>query len=55
MVLNTVRIFEKSGNILGSVIEEEPVLLTEEPVQIFVSEFRDSCIDMGIRYSGKDR
>lgn len=37
-------------DILAGVIEEEPVLLTEEPVQIFVSEFRDSCIDMGIRY-----
>lgn len=41
---------KKVRNLLTQVIEEEEVRLTEEPVQIFVSEFKDSCVDMGLRY-----
>ncbi|MCI6859407.1 MAG: mechanosensitive ion channel [Eubacterium sp.] len=35
---------------LMEVIGEEPDRLAEEPVKIFVSEFKDSCIEMELRY-----
>lgn len=41
---------KKVKDILSKVIESEDVLLKEDPVKIFVSEFRESCIDIGIRY-----
>ena len=37
-------------DILADVIDSEEVLLRDEPVRIYVNEFRDSCIDIGIRY-----
>lgn len=36
--------------LLSSLVEEEPSLLPEEPVQIYVSDFKESCIDIGVRY-----
>ncbi|MDO5147248.1 MAG: mechanosensitive ion channel [Eubacteriales bacterium] len=41
---------KKVKRILEEVVQEEKVLLSEESIQIFVNEFRDSCIDMGLRY-----
>lgn len=41
---------KKVRTLLSQVIEEEEVLLKDEPIQIFVSEFKDSCVDMGVRY-----
>lgn len=37
-------------DVLSKVIHSETVLLKNEPIQIFVSDFKESCIDMGIRY-----
>ena len=31
-------------------LHREPALLEDEPIQIFVSDYKDSCIEMGIRY-----
>lgn len=36
--------------ILLEVLHQEPALLEEEPIQVFVSDYKDSCIEMGIRY-----
>ena len=41
---------KKVKEILSEVIESEPVLLKEDPVKVYVSDFRESCIDIGIRY-----
>lgn len=41
---------KKVKEILSEVIESEPVLLKENPVKVYVSDFRESCIDIGIRY-----
>lgn len=41
---------KKVRAILTELVENEPALLAEEPIQIYVSEFKDSCIDIGIRY-----
>ena len=35
---------------LFEVLHREPALLEDEPIQIFVSDYKDSCIEMGIRY-----
>lgn len=35
---------------LFEVLHQEPALLEDEPIQIFVSDYKDSCIEMGIRY-----
>ena len=35
---------------LFEVRHQEPALLEDEPIQIFVSDYKDSCIEMGIRY-----
>lgn len=37
-------------SVLNEVAEKEPARLADEPVVIFVHEFKDSCIDMGLRY-----
>ncbi len=39
---------KKVKDILTEVLENEPALLKEEPVNIFVSEFKESCIAMGL-------
>ncbi len=36
--------------VIQSVLEKEPTCLKDKPIQIFVSEFMDSCIDMEIRF-----
>lgn len=41
---------KKVKEILSEVIESEPVLLKEDPVKVYVSDFRESYIDIGIRY-----
>ena len=41
---------KKVKDILSEVIESETVLLKDDPVKIYVSEFKESCIDIGIRY-----
>ena len=41
---------KKVKEILSEVIESEPVLLKEDPVKVYVSDFRESCIGIGIRY-----
>ncbi len=41
---------KKVKDILSKVIESETVLLRDDPVMIYVSEFKESCIDIGIRY-----
>ena len=41
---------KKVKEILSEVMESEPVLLKEDPVKVYVSDFRESCIDIGIRY-----
>lgn len=35
---------------LFEVLHQEPALLENEPIQIFVNDYKDSCIEMGIRY-----
>ena len=35
---------------LFEVLHQGPALLEDEPIQIFVSDYKDSCIEMGIRY-----
>ena len=40
----------KVKDILAKVIDSETVLLREDPVKIYVSDFKESCIDIGIRY-----
>ena len=35
---------------LFEVLHREPAVLEDEPIQIFVSDYKDSCIEMGIRY-----
>ena len=35
---------------LFEVLHREPALLEDEPIQIFFSDYKDSCIEMGIRY-----
>ena len=41
---------KKVKDILEKVIESEEVLLKDEPVRIYVSDFKESSIDIGIRY-----
>lgn len=40
---------------LFEVLHQEPALLEDEPIQIFVSDYKDSCIEMGIRYFVKTK
>lgn len=40
----------KVKEVLFHVLQQESALLDEDPIQIFVSEYKDSCIEMGIRY-----
>lgn len=41
---------QRVKDILSDVIQSETVLLKEDPVKIYVSEFRESCIEIGMRY-----
>ena len=36
--------------ILEKVVKEEPSFLPQEPLTIYVSDFKESCVEMGIRY-----
>ena len=37
-------------DILEKVVKEEPSFLPQEPLTIYVSDFKESCVEMGIRY-----
>lgn len=41
---------ERVRKILSAIIEKEEARLPEDPMQIFLHEFQDSCICMGVRY-----
>ena len=41
---------KKVRKVLNALIEKEPARITDEPVKIYVNEFRASSIDIGIRY-----
>lgn len=40
----------KAKEVLNEMILKEEALLAEEPVQIFVNDYKDSCVELGLRY-----